>query len=143
MNKTQLLAKLNKYIECRDRIKNNSEEIERLRSCMIRVSAAYKDAPGWDRENSDQAVILTEIDKLTRHIKADSRRLETERQRVEALISKLDNKDEREVLRMFYITGYEPKEVSFRLALSRSQVYRTRARAVRKLLKKDATKCDK
>lgn len=142
MNKTQLLAKLNKYIECRDRIKNNSEEIERLRSCMIRVSAAYKDAPGWDRKNSDQAVILTEIDKLTRHIKADSGRLETERQRVEALICRLENKDERDVLRMIYITGYEPKEVSFRLALSLSQVYRIRTRAARKLLKKDANKCE-
>lgn len=142
MNKTQLLAKLNKYIECRDRIKNNSEEIERLRSCMIRVSAAYKDAPGWDRKNSDQAVILTEIDKLARHVRADSGRLEAERQRVKALIHELNDKDEREVLWKFYIVGYDPKEIAIKLALSLSQVYRIRARAVRKLLQKDANKCE-
>ncbi|MBQ9698265.1 MAG: DUF1492 domain-containing protein [Acidaminococcaceae bacterium] len=143
MNKTQLRKKLSKYIDCRGRIKNNSEEIERLRGCMHRVTVAYRDAPGWDRKTSDQAVILTEIDKLTQKIRADSGRLETERQRVEALINRLNNKDDRDVLRMIYITGYKPKEVGIELALSRSQVYRIRARAEFKLLKKDATKCDK
>ncbi len=140
MNKKQLHIKLSRYLECRRRIINNSEEVERLRSCMIKVSSAYRDAPGWDRETSDQAVILDEIEKLTKHIIADAGRLEPERQRTINTIERLTNDNEREVMRLLYIVGCSVDDVEEKLSYSRAQVYRLRDSSMRKLLKKHETK---
>ena len=136
MDKFELVAILSGYISCKNRIDNNLDEIQRLRSCMEKVTVTYKDAPGWDRETSDQAVILTEIDKLSQHIKEDSARLQNNNIKVQRIIDSLDDDKEREVLQLTYINGYARNEIEEKLGYSRIQIYRIHKKAIRNILRK-------
>lgn len=136
MNKYELVAILSKYISCKKRIDNNLDEIQRLRSCMEKVTVTYKDAPGWDRKTSDQAVILTEIGKLSDHIKEDSARLQKENARVQLLIDRVEDQNERDVLQLIYINGCSRREAEEKLGYSRSQIYRIHNEAVKNILRK-------
>ena len=136
MDKTELLALLSRYVSCKKRIDNNLDEIQRLRSCMEKVTVTYKDAPGWDRKTSDQAVILTEIGKLSEHIREDAARLQKENIKTQLMIEKLDDSKEIEILQLMYINGCSVAEMEEKLSYSRSQIYRTHKRAVRNLVRK-------
>lgn len=136
MDKFELVALLSSYISCKNRIDNNLDEIQRLRSCMEKVTVTYKDAPGWDRDTSDQAVILTEIDKLSQHIKEDSARLQEDNVRVQRIIDCLDDDKEREVLQLIYINGYARSEIEKKLGYSRVQVYRIHKKAMKNIIRK-------
>lgn len=136
MDRYALVALLSRYLENKNRINNNLDEIQRLRSYMEKVTVTYKDAPGWDRKTSDQAVILTEIGKLSDHIKDDTARLQEENQKAQILIDKLDDSKERDVLQLMYINGLGMEEIGEKLGYSRSQIFRIQRRALKNLLKK-------
>ena len=136
MDRYALVALLSRYLENKNRINNNLDEIQRLRSYMEEVTVTYKDAPGWDRKTSDQAVILTEIGKLSDHIKDDTARLQEENQKAQILIDKLDDSKERDVLQLMYINGLGMEEIGEKLGYSRSQIFRIQRRALKNLLKK-------
>ncbi len=136
MDRYALVALLSRYLENKNRINNNLDEIQRLRSYMEKVTVTYKDAPGWDRKTSDQAVILTEIGKLSDHIKDDTARLQEENQKAQILIDKLDDSKERDVLQLIYINGLGMEEIGEKLGYSRSQIFRIQKRALKNLLKK-------
>ena len=148
MDKYELVLMLSGYVDCKNRIDNNLDEIQRLRSCMEKVTVTYKDAPGWDRETSDQAVILTEIGKLSENIKKDSAKLQNEITRVQSLIYSLTDGREKTVMQMIYINGYDIEKIEEKLGYSRSQIYRMRKKAIRNILRrgklstKDETICD-
>ena len=148
MDKYELVSMLSGYISCKNRIDNNLDEIQRLRSCMEKVTVTFKDAPGWDRETSDQAVILTEIGKLSEYIKEDSAKLQNEISIVQSLIYGLADGREKNVMQMIYINGYDIEKIEEKLGYSRSQIYRMRKKAIRNLLRKsklstkDDTICD-
>lgn len=130
-----MVALLSSYLSCKERISNNLDEIQRLRSCMEKVTVTYKDAPGWDRKTSDQAVILTEIKKLSDHIKEDTARLQGEYSRAQLLIERLDNTNEREVLQLIYVNGCSRGEIEKKLGYSRTQIYRLQRKALKNLLR--------
>lgn len=136
MDKFELVSVLSRYISCKNRINNNLDEIQRLRSCMEKVTVTYKDAPGWDRKTSDQAVILTEIGKLSDHIKDDTARLQEENQKAQILIDKLDDSKERDVLQLMYIGGLGVEEIGEKLGYSRMQIYRIHKKALKNILNK-------
>lgn len=136
MDRFELVTHLSQYLELKNKINNNLDEIQRLRSCMNKVTVTYKDAPGWDRKTSDQAVILTEIEKLSDHIKDDTAKLQGKYLRAEALIDKLDDRCEREVLQLIYVNGCSRKEIETKLGYSRVQIYRIQRKALKNLLKK-------
>lgn len=136
MDKFELVSVLSRYISCKNRINNNLDEIQRLRSCMEKVTVTYKDAPGWDRKTSDQAVILTEIGKLSDHIKDDTARLQEENQKAQILIDKLDDSKERDVLQLMYINGLGMEEIGEKLGYSRMQIYRIHKKALKNILTK-------
>lgn len=136
MDRYALVALLSRYISCKNRIDNNLDEIQRLRSCMEKVTVTYKDAPGWDRKTSDQAVILTEIGKLSDHIKDDTVRLQEENQKAQILIDKLDDSKERDVLQLMYIGGLGAEEIGEKLGYSRMQIYRIHKKALKNILNK-------
>lgn len=136
MDKFELVSVLSRYISCKNRIDNNLDEIQRLRSCMEKVTVTYKDAPGWDRKTSDQAVILTEIGKLSDHIKDDTARLQEENQKAQILIDKLDDSKERDVLQLMYIGGLGAEEIGEKLGYSRMQIYRIHKKALKNILNK-------
>ena len=136
MDKFELVSVLSRYISCKNRIDNNLDEIQRLRSCMEKVTVTYKDAPGWDRKTSDQAVILTEIGKLSDHIKDDTARLQEENQKAQILIDKLDDSKERDVLQLMYINGLGMEEIGEKLGYSRMQIYRIHKKALKNILTK-------
>ena len=136
MDRYALVALLSRYLENKNRINNNLDEIQRLRSCMNKVTATYKDAPGWDRKTSDQAVILTEIGKLSDHIKEDTTKLQDKYSKAELLIDHLDDRCEREVLRLIYVNGCSRREIEAKLGYSRVQIYRIQRKALKNLLKK-------
>lgn len=136
MDKFELVSVLSRYISCKNRINNNLDEIQRLRSCMEKVTVTYKDAPGWDRKTSDQAVILTEIGKLSDHIKDDTARLQEENQKAQILIDKLDDSKERDVLQLMYIGGLGAEEIGEKLGYSRMQIYRIHKKALKNILNK-------
>lgn len=148
MDKYELVSMLSGYISCKNRIDNNLDEIQRLRSCMEKVTVTFKDAPGWDRETSDQAVILTEIGKLSEYIKEDSAKLQNEISIVQSLIYGLADGREKNVMQMIYINGYDIEKIEEKLGYSRSQIYRMRKKAIRNILRKsklstkDDTICD-
>ena len=131
-----MVALLSRYAEYKNRISNNLDEIQRLRSCMEKVTVTYKDAPGWDRKTSDQAVILTEVQKLSDHIKDDTARLQDEYDKAQLLIDHLDDRHEREVLQLIYINGCSRGEIETKLGYSRVQIYRIQRKALKNLLKK-------
>lgn len=124
---------LERYQEIKERINNNLEEVERLRNCMVRVKVAFKDAPGWERKQSDQNVILTEINKLAEHIKSDVDKMSGEFYAVERLIDWLGNKNERDVLRYKYIYDYSWAEIEEKLSYSRSSLKRIHHTALYKI----------
>jgi len=126
----EMQLQLNRYQTLKERIQNNLEEVERLRSCMVRVTVAYKDAPGWDRKQSDQNVILTEINKLTEHIIADTDKMSDEFYAVERLIDRLDNTKERDVLRYKYIYGNSWEEMEEKMNYSRATLWRFHRKAL-------------
>ena len=130
----EMQLQLNRYQTLKERIQNNLEEVERLRSCMVRVTVAYKDAPGWDRKQSDQNVILTEIEKLTNHIKADTNNLKEAFCEAERLILKLEDVNEAQVLRYKYIWGYSWAEIEEKMNYSRTSLKRIHRRALYNLL---------
>ena len=136
MDRYALVALLSRYISCKNGIDNNLDEIQRLRSCMEKVTVTYKDAPGWDRKTSDQAVILTEIGKLSDHIKDDTVRLQEENQKAQILIDKLDDSKERDVLQLMYIGGLGAEEIGEKLGYSRMQIYRIHKKALKNILNK-------
>jgi len=126
----EMQQQLNRYQTLKERIQNNLDEVERLRSCMVRVTVAFKDAPGWDRKQSDQNVILTEINKLTEHIKADTDKMSDEFYAVERLIDRLDNTKERDVLRYKYIYGNSWEEMEEKMNYSRATLWRFHRKAL-------------
>ena len=126
----EMQQQLNRYQTLKERIQNNLDEVERLRSCMVRVTVAFKDAPGWDRKQSDQNVILTEINKLTEHIKADTDKLSDGFYAVERLIDRLDNTKERDVLRYKYIYGNSWEEMEEKMNYSRATLWRFHRKAL-------------
>lgn len=130
----EMQLRLNKYQTLKDRIQNNLDEVERLRNCMVRVTVAYKDAPGWDRKQSDQNVILTEIEKLSKHIKADTDNLSKAFYEAERLIGEIDNVNEAQVLRYKYIWGYSWAEIGEKMNYSVVSIKRFHRRALYNLL---------
>ena len=136
MDKFELVSVLSRYISCKNRINNNLDEIQRLRSCMEKVTVTYKDAPGWDRDTSDQAIILTEIGKLSDFLKEEAAGLQDKNIKVQRLIDCLDDSKEREVLRHIYINGYTRGEMEEKLGYSRVQIYRIHKKAIRNILRK-------
>lgn len=136
MDKFNLVEVLSSYISCKKRIDNNLDEIQRLRSCMEKVTVTYKDAPGWERETSDQAVILTDIDKLSQYIKEDSSRLVDNIIKVQRIIDSLDDEKEREIMQLIYINGYTRSEVEEKIGYGRMQIYRKHKKALKKILRK-------
>ncbi|MBR0294141.1 MAG: DUF1492 domain-containing protein [Acidaminococcaceae bacterium] len=137
----EMQLRLNKYQTLKDRIQNNLDEVERLRNCMVRVTVAYKDAPGWDRKQSDQNVILTEIEKLSKHIKADTDNLSKAFYEAERLIGELDNVNEAQVLRYKYIYGYSWEEIEEKMKYSRATLWRFHRKALYHLVSKFETIC--
>ena len=136
MDKFNLVEVLSSYISCKKRIDNNLDEIQRLRSCMEKVTVTYKDAPGWERETSDQAVILTDIDKLSQYIKEDSSRLVDNIIKVQRIIDSLDDEKEREIMQLIYINGYTRSEVEEKIGYGRMQIYRMHKKALKKILRR-------
>lgn len=136
MDRFELVTLLSQYLECKNKINNNLDEIQRLRSCMSKVTVAYKDAPGWDRKTSDQSVILTEIEKLSDHIKEDTAKLQDKYAKAELLIDYLDDRCEREVLQLIYVNGCSRREIEAKLGYSRVQIYRIQRKALKNILKK-------
>ena len=130
----EMQLQLNRYQTLKDRIQNNLDEVERLRSCMVRVTVAYKDAPGWDRKQSDQNVILTEIEKLTKHIKADTNNLNEAFYEAECIINGLEDVNEAQVLRYKYIYGYSWAEIGEKMNYSVVSIKRFHRRALYNLI---------
>lgn len=126
----EMQQQLNRYQTLKERIQNNLDEVERLRSCMVRVTVAYKDAPGWDRKQSDQNVILTEIEKLTNHIKADTNNLNEAFYEAERLINELEDVNEARVLRYKYIYGNSWEEMEEKMNYSRATLWRFHRKAL-------------
>ena len=131
-----MIAILSQYKLSKDKINNNLDEIQRLRSCMEKVTVTYKDAPGWELDTSDQAIILTEIGKLSDFLKEEAAGLQDKNIKVQRLIDCLDDSKEREVLRHIYINGYTRGEMEEKLGYSRVQIYRIHKKAIRNILRK-------
>ena len=130
----KIKRKLRGYLYCQRRIDNNLDHIQQLRSRMQKITVTYRDAPGGG-QGSDASVLIGRIVQLEAGVKADTERLRYELAEVQFWIDSLDDFQERSVLQLRYVNGYNWDQVADKLYYSREGVLRIHGRALKKLLK--------
>ena len=121
---------LKSYRRAVRREKDILDEIQRLRSDKMFPSVANDGMPRGSNQSdlSDYIAILDEQIKL---LKAE--RLEKARcyQKIERQIKKMENENEREILRLRYIQGLKWHEVENKMGFSREWTLKLHGRALR------------
>ena len=122
------------YIYCQRRINSNLDHIQQLRSRMQKVTVTYHDAPGGGT-GKDAADLIGKILQLENMVKEDTERLRYELTEVQFWIDSLEDYQERSVLQLRYVNGYDWEEIADRLYYTRFGVLRIHRVALNKLLK--------
>ena len=122
------------YIYCQRRIDSNLDHIQQLRSRMQKVTVTYHDAPGGGT-GTDVAELIGKILQLENLVKADTERLRYELTEVQFWIDSLEDFQERSVLQLRYVNGYDWPVIADRLYYSKEGVLKVHKRALEKLLK--------
>ena len=117
------------------RMKNRSNVIDEESIRLIQDSSIDNTGDGVvDHLLYEQ--LLTEIEKLSDHIKEDTAKLQDKYAKAELLIDYLDDRCEREVLQLIYVNGCSRREIEAKLGYSRAQIYRIQRKALKNILRK-------
>lgn len=129
MNIASRLSAL-KYIDIK--IKSKRQEIENLKSAILK-GQVYSDEPkGSKRGNTTEDLNIKIIDGAEK-IRAEINQLMEERTRLINAIEDLDDPLENIVLRLMYVNGYSWKETRRELNCSHATIQRARTKAIEHL----------
>ena len=120
---------LKSYRRAVKREKDILDEIQRLRADKMFPSVANDGMPKGSNQ-SDLSDYIAILDEQIELLKAE--RLEKARcyQKIERQIKQMENEDEREVLRLRYITGLKWEEVAARMSYSWKHIHRIHSSAL-------------
>ncbi len=123
---------LQSYQYCLWRINQNKEMIEKLRALAEKTSPSYSLAPGGDIKDS-MANAAAKIADVEREIDADTARLKDELAKVEALISGLNDHQQKQVVELRYKYGYSWRQIKKKLPYEEAQIFRFHRQALENL----------
>ena len=120
---------LKSYRRAVKREKDILDEIQRLRADKMFPSVANDGMPKGSSQ-SDLSDYIAILDEQIELLKVE--RLEKARcyQKIERQISRMENEDEQEVLRLRYITGLKWEEVAVRMSYSWKHIHRIHSSAL-------------
>lgn len=112
-----------------DAKKTYLKRYQRIRSKIDRLQVRFDDL-NKDKISSEDSIFLTETQDRIKAIEQDSVKI---RKEIYAVIDKLDNYHEIEVLEMFFIFDYDFEKIADEKCYSIRHVIRTYSRAIRNL----------
>ena len=112
-----------------DAKKTYLKRYQRTRSKIDRLQVRFDDL-NKDKISSEDSIFLTETQDRIKAIEQDSVKI---RKEIYAVIDKLDNYHEIEVLEMFFIFDYDFEKIADEKCYSIRHVIRTYSRAIRNL----------
>lgn len=133
MNIASRLSAL-KYIDIK--IKSKRQEIENLKSAILKGQVYSDESKGSKRGNATEDLNIKIIDGAEK-IRAEIHQLMEERTRLINAIEDLDDPLENIVLRLMYVNGYSWQGTRRELNCSHATIQRARTKAIEHLVIKD------
>lgn len=124
---------LNQYMDCEREIEQKQEKARRLRSLAERTTQSFSPAPGHSGPSDIVGTAAGNLADLAVEMEKDTQRLFRIMEDVEALVCRIPNPRQRDVIRMKYLQGYTLEMIAVKLHYSWRQILRFHKKAMLKI----------